>query len=74
MTDGFETLGMTRACSRLECPISRGVEGSKELMQENALLVFTQKKKMDRMGFQGKIAYLREIVPHLTSSWGRQGK
>jgi hypothetical protein len=49
----------------------RGVEGSKELMQENALLVFTHKKKMDRMG--GKIAsILRERVPHLTSSWGRQ--
>lgn len=25
----------------------RGVEGSKELMQENALLVFTHKKKME---------------------------
>lgn len=38
-------------------------------MQENALLVFTHKKKMDRMGLKGVIAYIRERVPHLTSSW-----
>lgn len=40
------------------------------MMQENALLVFTQ--KMDRMVFQGKIAHIIERVPHLTSSWGRK--
>ena len=57
VTNGFGMKELVLFSTRMPDFQYRGVEGSKELMQENALLVFTHKKKMVRMGFQGKIAY-----------------